>query len=363
MPVRTLSFLAVIALVLAACARGDAADSTTTTVGATTTQPVPEAMQLSYTLEPDTTFTYEVDLSQQIDMTTEGDAEAAGDEQMPGAMSITLDGTTTFTHTVAEGPEPGTFEVTIQGEFTDLTVEGTVDGEPADSREVPDLADIPPIDVTFVVDEQGNVISEETDSADPLGGLGGLGGFGDLESLAQGTELGRLVGPPLPEEQVTVGDTWTDTTEIPMGLSADVDPITTEMVSEVVGTESVAGVEHFVIETVTTTSMIEFDLAEFLIGFFGAFLPDDASEEDQAELDALLEDLRFFFTIDEATGNMTTLFDADAGVSRRADVESLTHMVMDVNVPDETTGQMMGFVLDMTIDQSVQYRLVSGTGA
>ena len=201
MPVRTLSFLAVIALVLAACAGGDAADSTTTTVGATTTQPVPEAMQLSYTLEPDTTFTYEVDLSQQIDMTTEGDAEAAGDEQMPGAMSITLDGTTTFTHTVAEGPEPGTFEVTIQGEFTDLTVEGTVDGEPADSREVPDLADIPPIDVTFVVDEQGNVISEETDSADPLGGLGGLGGFGDLESLAQGTELGRLVGPPLPEER------------------------------------------------------------------------------------------------------------------------------------------------------------------
>jgi hypothetical protein len=33
---------------------------------------------------------------------------------------------------------------------------------------------------------------------------------------------------------------------------------------------------------------------------------------------------------------------------------------MDMNVPDETTGEMAGFVMDMTLDQDITYRLISG---
>jgi len=353
MRTRSLSLLTALVLVLAACAGdGDTTDTNPTTSEATTTtaEPAPEAIQLAYSLEPGSTFSYEVNLDQQIELTTLGDGTVAGDEELPSSMSITLDGTTIFTHSVAEGPEPGTYEVTIQGEFTDLAVDGTIDGESVAPGDVPDVADMDPIDVTIIVDDQGNLISGPGEIGDLFGGdLGGLGALGGLENLAPGGELGRLVGPPLADEPVTVGDTWSETREIPLPMGLEGNPVTTEIDNEVTGTDTIDGKEVLVIETEMITSPIEFDLAEFLIGFFSAFLGDDASEEDRAELDALIEDLRFLFMIDESVGNMTTWFDAAAGLARQAELDSETNLVMDLNMPDETTGEMRGLVLDIRL--------------
>jgi hypothetical protein len=364
---RSLSLLTVLVLVLAACTGGgDVSDTTdaTSETTTTTTEPTPEALLLAYSLEPGSSFSYEVTLDQQIDLTTEGDGAAAGDEELPGSMSIALNGTSTFTQTVAEGPEPGTFEVTIRGEFTDLDVEGTIDGEPVEPGDIPDVAEVEPIDLTIIVDEQGNLISEPGQMGDLFGGdPGGLGGLGGLENLAPGNELGRLVGPPLPDEPVTVGDSWSDTLEVPMPMGLEGNPVTTEIHSEVTGTDMIGGQEVLVIETETITSPIEFDLAEFLIGFFSAFLGEDASEADRAELDALIEDLRFLFMIDESVANMTTWFDAAAGLARQAELDSVTHMIMDLNMPDDATGEMAGFILDMDVDQTVTYRLADSAGA
>jgi len=250
--------------------------------------------------------------------------------------------------------------VQIQGEFTDLAFDGTIDGEPAESGAIPDVADIPPIDVTIVVDEQGNVIPQGGELGDLFGGeLGGLSGFGDM---APGTDLGRLVGPPMSDTPVTVGDMWSKTVEVPMPM-VEGGPITTEITSEVTSVDTFEGEEVLVIETQTVTSMIRFDLAEFLIGFFSSFMPEDATAEDQAELDALMEDLKFLFDIDETIGEMTTLFDAEAGLARKADFASSTQMVMDINMPDQTTGELIAFVLDMNIDQSADYRLIDSTNA
>lgn len=371
MTLRSSSLTATLMLVLAACTSGGAGATTseapTTTVASTTTTvPAPEAIQLSYALEPGTTLTYEVDLDQKIDLTSEGEGSAGGQEDVPGSMSITMKGTTTFTHTVSDGPEPGTYEVRIQGDFSELTVEGTVDGEPVDSTaNTPEVAEIPPIDMTVVVDEQGNPISGGDAMGDlfggETGGLGGLGGLAGLENLAPGSDLGRLVGPPLPDEPVAVGETWSETIEVPMGMGMEGESITTVTNSEVTATETIEGREVLVIETEMITSMIEFDLAEFLIGFFTAFLPDDATEEELAEIEALKEELRFMFTIDETNGNMTTWFDPEAGLARQAAFETATHMVMDINMPDETTGQMAAFELDMSIDQKATYRLVDSS--
>lgn len=365
MPVRSFSLLAVLALVLAACTGSETSDgSTTMPAQSTTTEPAPEAMLLAYDLEPGTSLSYEVSLDQQIDLTTDGDGTAAGDEELPASMSIAVEGTTLFTHTVAEGPEAGTYEVTIQGEFTDLDVTGTVDGEPVQPGDVPSVAEMEPIDLTIIVDEQGRPISGPDEMSDLFGGdLGGLGGLGGLENLAPGSEVGRLVGPPLPEDPVTVGDTWSETIEIPMPMGIEGEPVTTEINSRVTGAETLDGVDVLVIETQMVTSPIEFDLAEFLIGFFSAFLPDDASEEDRVELDALIEDLRFLFIVDESVGDMTTWFDAEAGLARRAEADNTTHLKMDLNMPDETTGEMMGFVLDMGIDQTITYTLVGSSAA
>jgi hypothetical protein len=249
--------------------------------------------------------------------------------------------------------------VNIKGDFSDLSITGTVDGEPVEDTDLPDFAELEPIDITVVVDEQGNVIPQDDGSGDLFGG--DLGGLGDIGQLAgPGMDPGRFVGPPLTDDEVTVGDTWSETIELP-GLMTE-DPMTTEVTSEVVRADEVDGHEVLVIDTESVTSMIEFDLGQFLIGFFTAFAPDDASDEDTAELDALVEDLRFLFSIDETVANMTTWFDAEAGYARMAEFGSSMHFVMDINMPDEESGEMIGLVMDMSIAQNITYHLTDNSG-
>lgn len=367
MRIRTFTLVTVLALVLAACG-GAATDETTTTDApeTTTTMAGPEAIELAYALEAGQTFTYEVDMDQSIVMDIEGDptalAEAEG-EEVPEQMDLDISGTTTFTYSVADGPEPGTYEVTITGDFANLEFSGTVDGEPIteNSAELPDMAEMDPVDVTIVVDEQGNVITDDSGMGEDF--LGSLGGLDMLSRLgpAAGAGTDQFVGPPLSDEEVTVGDTWSETVEIP--TLPDDDPITTTIESEVVATDQLDGAEVFVIETTTSTSAVEFDLAELLIGFMTAFVPEDATEEDLAEMDAMVENLRFAFAVDPQVGQMTTWFDHEAGIARQANFVNSTHMVMDINIPDEETGELVEMGLDMTIDQDMTYRLVDSSEA
>jgi hypothetical protein len=356
MRIRTISLIALLALVVAAC--GGEAESTTTSPQETTT-PVPEAVVLSYSLETGTTYQYQVDIDQTIDLTSTGDTTAMGVEEIPGEASINIQGTSDFTYTVSDGPEPGTFEVDIVGDFSDLEFSGTVDGEPVDSSEIPEIAEMEPVDVTIVVDEQGNVIPDDS-SGPGEDFLGGLGGLDMLDQLGAAAGTGQFVGPPLSEDEVTVGDTWSETIEVPTMPGAD--PVTTRVESEVVGTDTIDGSEVFVIETTSTTGAVEFDLAELLIGFMSSFMPEGATEEEQAELDAIIDELRFVFSIDETVSDMTSWFDLEAGLSRQTALASDTHMVMDVNIPDETTGEMVEFAMDMNLSQQITYRLTGSGG-
>lgn len=364
MRTRTVTLLTVLMLVVAACSGGGSEGSSPSTTD--TGEPTPtgvgaEAVLLSYALEPGTTYEYEVDMDQTIEMTATGDSAAMGDEALPGELSINMVGVSTFTHTVSEGPEPGTYEVHIVGDFSDLEFSGTVDGEPVDESEIPDLAQMEPVDTTILVDEQGNVIPDDTAGLEE-GLLGDLGGLDMLQGLGGGSAaLGQLVGPPLSDEEVTVGDTWSETIEIP--ALPDSDPVVTQVDSEVVGVEDLDGAEVFVIETTTTTSPIEFDLAQILVGFMTAFVPEDASEQERAEIDALVEQLRFLVSVDESVADLTTRFDPEDGLAKQAEVANTTHMVMDINVPDDTTGDLMEFAMDMTITQDVGYRLVGSSSA
>jgi hypothetical protein len=359
MRIRTISLIALLALVVVAC--GGEAESTTTTTPEETTTPAPEAVVLSYSLEAGTTYQYEVDLDQAIELSSTGDTTAMGEgEEIPGEASINIQGTSIFTYTVSDGPEPGTFEIDIVGDFSDLEFSGTVDGESVDSSEIPEMAEMEPVDVTIVVDEQGNVIPDDSSE---LGEdfLGGLGGLDMLDQFGAAAGTGQFVGPPLSEDEVTVGDTWSETIEVP--TMPGVEPVTTQVENEVVGTDTIEGSEVFVIETTTTTGAVEFDLAEFLIGFMSSFMPEGATDEEQAQLDAIIDDLRFVFSIDETVSDMTSWFDPEAGLSRQTELASDTHMVMDVNIPDETTGEMVEFAMDMNLSQQITYRLTDSGGA
>jgi hypothetical protein len=354
MRIRTISLIALLALVAASCG-GQAGDTTTSSPQeTTTTAPAVEAMVLSYSLETGTTYQYEVDLDQTIDLTSTGNTAALGEEEVPGEASISVQGTSVFTYTVSDGPKPGTFEIDIVGDFSDLEFSGTVDGETVDSSEIPEMAEMEPVDVSIVVDEQGNLIPDDTSGIgeDFLGGIGGLDMLGQFGAAA-GT--GQFVGPPLSEDEVTVGDTWSETIEVP--TLPDADPVTTTTDSEVVGTDTIDGSEVFVIETTSTTGAVEFDLAEFLIGFMSSFMGEGATDEDAAELEAIIDELRFAFSIDETVTDMTSWFDFEAGLTRQAEIAGDTHMVMDINVPDESTGEMAEFAMDMNLSQEITYRL------
>jgi len=157
---RSLSLVAILAIVLTAC--GGTAGTSTTTADSTTTAPPAEAVLLSYSLTAGDEFKYEVGLDQHIELATSGDASAMGEGDIPEAASVDVTGTAVFTHSVADGPEEGTYEVHITGNFDDVSVTGTVDGEPVDSSEVPDFASMEPIDVTVVVDKKSALYLDGT---------------------------------------------------------------------------------------------------------------------------------------------------------------------------------------------------------
>ncbi len=327
-------------------------------------EPTPDAQAvlLSYTLSPGDEFSYEVGLDQHIEMTASGESSFMG-EEVPGNASVDIAGTANFTHAVSAGPEPGTYEVHITGEFADLTVTGDVDGESIDSTDIPDFAQHEPVDVTVVVDEQGNVVPQGSEGEGPLGdlfgGLGGLGGLGGANP-APGLDPGQFIGPPLPDEEVAVGDTWSEDIETP-GFGDE--PVVTSITSTVSGVEELEGAEVMVIDSNATTSLIEFDLAELFAGMFGAMSADGTTGEDSAEFEEMMEQMRLQITIDDTTSESRTWFDPAAGVAEKSETNAATSISMDMNVPDEKTGEMAGLVMDMTLDQDVSYRLISGPDA
>ena len=359
--IRLLSLVGVMALVLAACG-GGAGDTTTTTVEQTTTTtlPAPEAIPISYELEAGQTYTFELEMNQTMEMTSSGDASALEGEDLPGEMLLKVSGPTTVVYAVADGPEPDTYELTITSDLSGLQFDVTIDGESAETDELPDFADLEPQATTIVVDKHGKPIEGGELPDDMFGGL--FGGFdpgmmGDMGSTLNPTQF---FGPALPEGEVEVGDTWTETTEIPLFGE---DKASTTVTSTIDRMEELDGTQTMVIETVVATSEVNFDMAEFLLAMFEGFIPEEPSEEDLAMLEQLKNEMKFLFQVDASETNMTTWFDPEAGMALQSRVVGDTRMAMDINVPDEETGEMVAFTLDMSVSQDMTYRLVDGAGA
>lgn len=347
--IKRLSGLAVVAVFVAAC--GPSAIDTSTTNPET----APAPAVLGYALSAGNSLSYQVDMDQHIEFAASGD-QVGDEEDLPGEASVDITGSATFTHEVSAGPDPDTYEVHITGEFTDVTVTGTVDGEDVsgDMADIPDFAPMDPIDVTFVVDDQGNLVTDGSEMGDPFASM-----FGDISELGSGiggTQPGQFVGPAFPDEEVTVGDTWSETTETP--LFGD-EKVTTTVESTVTGTDEVDGNQVLVIETNTAVSPFALDLGEFLAGFLGGFAGEG---EDGAEIEEMLDQIVFEIQVDGAGGDSIAFFDPDAGITRSFDTTSAATIGLEMNVPDETTGEMMGGTVDMTLDQHLTYTLLDSAG-
>ena len=276
-------------------------------------------------------------------------------------MILKVSGPTTVTYAVADGPEPDTYELTITSDLSGLEFDIRIDGESAETDDLPDFADLEPQATTIVVDKQGKPVDGGADLPDDMFGdlFGDFGGMmGDMGS--GNFNPTQFFGPALPDEDVKVGDSWTETTEIPLFGE---DKATTTVSSTIDRMEELNGTDVMVIETVVATSEIHFDMAEFLLALFEGFIPEDPSEEDLAMLEQLKDEMRFLFNVDAAESNMTTWFDPEAGIALQSRLDGDSRMAMDINVPDEESGEMMAFTLDMSISQDMTYRLVDGAGA
>lgn len=334
---------------LAAC-DGGGGDPVTTGAPGTTTPPTTEVEGevLAYEFEAGDTHTYSVSLTQHIVLSSEGSSEAVGEEGIPGEMDVTIAADGTFEYAVSAGPTPETYSLAIDGTFANVEVSGTVDGEAADDpSDLEGLGAIQPVSTVVVVDSQGRVTSDPNSptasiglGATPLTGLGG--------------DLSRWVGPVLSADPVTVGSTWTETS---VDESIGDEPVETTLTATITGTEAGDGFETFVIATDTATGQADIDLTEFFAGFLGAFNdPDDPDA--QAELEEMLDQLVFRITIEPSTSEGTSWFDPGAGLARRSVVDgSPTRFRMDVRVPDEETGELESFTMDLEVTQSLEYVL------
>lgn len=378
----TLPTLALVAaLTLAACGEGAAESATTaatagsdlpattTTTGApatTTTVPTLQPAGLVYRYEPDTSLVYRLDVEQRIGMRAEGDEGAFGDEELPLDADLETSVSTLMTYEVYPGPDEGTSEITITADFADVAVSGTVNGEAFDAEEDDlDAGEIAPIDVTVVVDERGNVLSVSgagEEAAELLGpGLSGL------QSLGSG-DLGRPLGPAFPDGDLAVGDTWTEerSEEGPDG------PIVTRTTHTVVASEVLDGVPVLVIESLSETDAVEVDLSEFFRALFQGFAgmaegmtgTTTATETTlPPDLEEMLEQLVFRMSLDPSRATATTWFDPEAGIVRKAVQEAVVSMTMTFRGPDEASGELVGFTMQMDLAQTASFTLEEAAAA
>ncbi len=367
---RTRIAVTVVALGLVGAACGRAATSTSAAPPTAPDAPsttsaafgTVQAQRLSYAYEDVETVEYLLSIDQTVAMHNDGDVppDESGDLPVDVAIHSVLEGP--IRYETSPGPEPGTTRIRIVTELTDVSVEGTVDGVPADGTEgLDDVGAIAPIDVTVVVDDQGTIVSVDGDEFGDVSGFLGNQGTAGLGFVGN-QQLGRPVGPAFPDQPVTIGDSWTEVTETegPDG------PIVTTATHTLVATETVDGTDVVVVESSYETEEIEMDLGRLLRDMFtgladGVGADPEMSPEDRAELEAAFEEIAFVIHVEPTMSTAVSRFSPDTGLVVSADVEVDAAMSMDVRVPDETGG-VRSLTTEMTIHQSMRYELV-GDGA
>jgi hypothetical protein len=338
-----LRFLALVLIVVGGCTLDDGGVPTPAPTGTS-----PEGVVLAYALAPGMVLVYDLELVQRLVLSTEGESAAVVDEDLPEEADLTITAPGRLTFTISDGPDDETYRVDIEGEFGDVEVDGTADGEEVDDpSDIEQLGAIQPVAATMVVDARGRVVDDPSAAAPaPAAPLSGLTG-----------DLSRFVGPVLPDGPVAEGDSWTDThSELVLGD----EPVERTVTGTLAALETNGGVETMVIETESRTSAAEVDLAEFFAEFLVALAEESADAPD--DVDRMLEQLVFRILIEPATSGATTRFDAARGVVIGSTTSGSTRLSMEAALPDEETGDIQRFDMRLDTDQTIEYSLVEGPG-
>lgn len=332
--------LAASLLGVVACTDDGGAPTTSDVSGPDTTVPV--RLSHVYRFEPGGPLVYRLELSRHLTYTTTGASDAVADQELPESADVRIEASGQVTYVFEEGESPGTYLVTIRGEYDTVAVEGTVDGEAVDDpAAVEALVTLDPVAAVMVVDERGRVVDPPTQQETLEG-----------PSLpGSGSEMAAFMGPILPADPIGMGESWNETfTEMAMGAA----PVETSLEGRLVGPETVDGQETLRFENESATEAGEIDLADFYREFFAGFA-------DEGEVDpAVLEGLVFRIMIEPSVSEMTGWLDPEGGTVIRATRTASSRTSMEVALPDEVTGELERFDMSLGIDQTLDYRLGEG---
>jgi len=199
--------------------------------------------------------------------------------------------------------------------------------------------------IVVVVDSLGQVVEASVGGrplpTDLLNEFGSLGS----STMMQPQHL----GPQFPEHGLSVGGSWTTQNTVSL-FGIDIEQTAR---NEVVGEEEILGRRTYRIDTVVTTETIDVSLADLLEAM--ADSPELLGVEgaDPDEVIAMFEQLgvEVRYRIQRNTAEMTTWFDAEAGIVVRLHITSDLKMEMSMrNIPQADD-------IEMTIEMNSTQRM------
>jgi len=352
MRLRMTTMLVATAMLVTACGSTEGGTTPTSSALVPTTTPTAQEVAFVYSYEAGDHHEYAFDLDQNLRMTVEaeGDGSLLG-EDPPEDIDVTTSIAGKVTYDIADGPTPGTRQISISGVFDEVAIGGTIDGETLEEGMieegiVPDLATVP--DLTLVIDERGRLVSvdgEEVSEDVPFFG----DPFGELSDFTSGGLSGHF-GPEFPDEPLTVGDTWSfsQSDEIE-GLDTVMSVTTTYTVT---GTETLGGRTLVVIEFTTETSEVVLDLGAMFQALFDAFgeLGTDLGAE-TTDTAPGIPSITFLITVAPSAADGTVWFDQDAGIVTKFTQNTVTNisMVMDLSDDENVVRTAVNMDLDMAL--------------
>jgi hypothetical protein len=291
---------------------------------------------LAYGYLPGTDLAYDLEQVMMMDMSASGEGAAqlgAADTSMAMSMEQRL------VYAFAEGPQPDMVAITITYEIVGgsatLTTMGQTQFVPFE--EVSSQADMPPVEM--IVDASGDVVELSVGgNSVPAELLAAFEGLNSTDILQQ-----PHIGPVFPEEPVDIGDEW----EIDLSQSALGFDVSQEAEYRVVASEVVDGRPTLRIEGQIVTDTIEMTLADMMESLAETD-PDTFGMEgfDPEMFDAFGIDMTY--RLDRSVMDMTTWFDAEAGVVVMAEIEMpVTMSVTMEGVPGMEGEASMDIVMDV----------------
>lgn len=308
----------------------------TSSVTAPSTTEVPR-QEYSYGFEVGQVLEYRLDLERRIVVDSEGTGQEGVVGDLPGQADAMVTASGLFTYTIGQGPQEGTYLVAIQGDYEEVEVTGTIDGEIVeDPGQAAELLSLGPESTTLVVDSAGHVLES-------------VWGGGPEDSSTPGTSGGAsgFMGPILPPDPLGMGETWGETfTEMAMG-AAEVDGV---LEGRLAGPGENGEV---IFENVKTTAAGDIDMAPL----YRDFLTSTADEGEEVEG---LEELVFRIAIDPSETRTTGWLDSERGLPLRTMVETTSLTSTETRLPDPDTAEMQSFETSIAIEQTLTYELVDG---